>query len=170
MRFMFDTDEAFSFETLRAVGYTAYGGADIGEVMTTAARITPGDWESWYREWLALADRIATIADKSAADGHAASASSAYLRASNYYRTAEFFLRDDPSNDPRVEDTSARAIETFRAAPEIQAHWTRVGIPYEGIELEGYYLNSSGDEAGRTLLAHGEIGRASCRERVFALV
>jgi dienelactone hydrolase len=168
MRFMFDTDEAFSFETLRAVGYAVYGGADIGEVMATAARITPGDWGSWYREWLALADRIATIADKSAADGHAASASSAYLRASNYYRTAEFFLRDDPSNDPRVADTSSRAIETFRAAPEIQAQWTRVGIPYEGIELEGYYLNSTGDEPGRTLLAHG--GYDSTVEELFFTV
>jgi dienelactone hydrolase len=165
MRFMFDTDEAFSFETLRAVGYAPYGGADIGEVMATAARITPGDWESWYREWRALADRIATIADKSAGDGHTASASSAYLRASNYYRTAEFFLRDDPWNDPRVGDTSTRAIEAFRAAPEIQAHWTRVGIPYEGIELEGYYLNSSGDEPGPTLLAHG--GYDSTVEELF---
>jgi len=137
-------------------------------VMTTAARITPGNWESWYREWRALADRINTIADKCAADGHTASASSAYLRASNYYRTAEFFLRDDPSNDPRVEDTSARAIETFRAAPEIQAQWTRVGIPYEGIELEGYYLNSSGDEPGRTLLAHG--GYDSTVEELFFTV
>ena len=168
MRFMFDTDEAFSFETLRAVGYTAYGGADIGEVMATAARITPGDWESWHREWLALADRIATIADHSAAGGHAASASSAYLRASNYYRTAEFFLRDDPANDPRVDSTSARAIETFRAAPEIQAHWTRVGIPYQGIELEGYYLNAGGDEPGRTLLAHG--GYDSTVEELFFTV
>jgi dienelactone hydrolase len=168
MRFMFDTDEAFSFETLRAVGYSVYGGADIGEVMATAARITPGDAESWYREWRALADRIATIADKSAGDGHAASASSAYLRASNYYRTAEFFLRDDPSNDPRVADTSARAIETFRAAPEIQANWTRVGIPYEGIELEGYYLNSSGDQPGPTLLAHG--GYDSTVEELFFTV
>jgi pimeloyl-ACP methyl ester carboxylesterase len=165
MRFMFDTDESFSFETLRAVGYAPYGGADIGEVMATAARITPGDWESWYREWRALADRIATIAEKCDADGHTASASSAYLRASNYYRTAEFFLRDDPSNDPRVADTSARAIETFRAAPEIQAHWTRVGIPYEGIELEGYYLNSTGDEPGPTLLAHG--GYDSTVEELF---
>jgi dienelactone hydrolase len=168
MRFMFDTDEAFSYETLRAVSYTPYGGADIGEVMTTAARITPGDWESCHREWLALADRIATIADKCGADGHAASASSAYLRASNYYRTAEFFLRDDPSNDPRVGDTSARAIEVFRAAPDIQAQWTRVGIPYEGIELEGYYLNSSGDEPGRTLLAHG--GYDSTVEELFFTV
>ena len=65
MRFMFDTDEAFSFETLRAVGYSVYGGADIGEVMATAARITPGDPDSWYQEWRALADRIATIAEGS---------------------------------------------------------------------------------------------------------
>lgn len=168
MRFMFDTDESFSFETLRAVGYTAYGGADIGEVMATAARITPGDPESWYSEWRALADRIAAIADDCAAKGHAVSASSAYLRASNYYRTAEFFLRDDPANDPRVADASARAIETFRAAPEIQAHWRRVCIPYEGVELHGYYLNVSGDEAGPTLLAHG--GYDSTVEEMFFAV
>lgn len=168
MRFMFESDESFSFETLRAVGYTAYGGADIGEVMATAARITPGDWESWYREWRALADRIAATADGCAAGGHTASASSAYLRASNYYRTAEFFLRDDPRNDPRVADTSARAIETFRAAPEIQAHWARVGIPYEGIELGGYYLNVSGDELGPTLITHG--GYDSTAEEMFFAV
>ena len=77
MHFIFDTDESFSFETLRAVGYAAYGGADIGEVITTAERITPGDTESWHREWRALADRIAVIADQCAADGHAVSASSA---------------------------------------------------------------------------------------------
>ena len=136
--------------------------------MATAARITPGDSESWYCEWRALADRIAAIADDCADKGHAASASSAYLRASNYYRTAEFFLRDDPANDPRVADTSARAIETFRAAPEIQAHWTRVGILYEGVELQGYYLNVSGDEPGPTLLAHG--GYDSTVEEMFFAV
>ncbi|MET0474754.1 MAG: alpha/beta hydrolase [Mycobacterium sp.] len=168
MHFVFDTDESFSFETLRAVGYTAYGGADIGEVITTAERITPGDLESWHREWRALADRIAAIADGCAAAGHAVSASSAYLRASNYYRTAEFYLRDDPRNDPRVADTSARAIETFRCAAEIQGRWTRVRIPYEGTHLEGYYLNVSGDEPGPTLLAHG--GFDSTVEEMFFAV
>jgi pimeloyl-ACP methyl ester carboxylesterase len=168
MRFMFKDDESFSFETLRAVGYTAYGGADIGEVMATAARITSGDWESWHQEWKALADRIAGIADECAAKGHSVSASSAYLRASNYYRTAEFYLRDDPANDPRVAATSARAIETFRAAPEIQANWTQVEIPYEGIELSGYYLNVSGDEPGPTLVAHG--GYDSTVEEMFFAV
>ena len=132
-----------------------------------AERVKPGDGESWYREWRALADRIA-IADECAADGRAASASSAYLRASNYYRTAEFFLRDDPWNDARVADTSARAIETFRSAPEIQARWARLRIPYEGIQLEGYYLNVSGDDRGPTLLAHG--GFDSTVEEMFFAV
>jgi pimeloyl-ACP methyl ester carboxylesterase len=168
MRFMFDTDESFSFETLRAVGYTVYGGADIGEVMATAARITPGDWDSWHQEWKGLADRIAGIADECAAKGHSVSASSAFLRASNYYRTAEFYLRDDPVNDPRVATTSARAIEAFRAAAEIQANWTHVEIPYEGIELSGYYLNVSGDEPGPTLVAHG--GYDSTVEEMFFAV
>ena len=168
MRFIFDNDESFSFETLRAVGYAVYGGADIGEVITTARRITPGDVESWYREWRALADRVAAIADGCAAAGHAVSASSAYLRASNYYRTAEFYLRDDPSNDPRVADTSAHAIDAFRAAPEVQSQWTRVRIPYEGVELEGYYLNVSGNAPGPTLLAHG--GFDSTVEEMFFAV
>lgn len=57
MRFIFDDDETCSFETLRTVGYAAYGGADIGEVITTQ-RITPGDWESWYREWRSFEHRI----------------------------------------------------------------------------------------------------------------
>jgi dienelactone hydrolase len=168
MRFMFETDESFSFETLRAVGYTVYGGADIGEVMATAARITPGDWESWHSEWRALADRIAGIADACAANGHTVSASSAYLRASNYYRTAEFFLRYDPVNDPRVAETSARAVQTFNAASEVQAHWTPVRIPYGGIELNGYYLNLSGEDPGPTLVAHG--GYDSTVEELFFAV
>src|SRR6202161_2036712 len=113
MRFMFKDDESFAFETLRAVGYTVYGGADIGEVMATAARITSGDWESWHQEWKALADRIAGIADECAAKGHSVSASSAYLRASNYYRTAEFYLRDDPANGTRGARHSARGDRNF---------------------------------------------------------
>ena len=168
MHVVFDTDESFSFETLRALGYAVYGGADVGEVLTAAQRITPGDGESWYREWRALADRVADTADACASAGHPVSATSAYLRASNYYRTAEFYLRDDPTHDPRVADTSARAIDTFRSAPDVQTQWARVQIPYEGVHLEGYYLHVSGDEPGPTLLAHG--GFDSTVEEMFFAV
>ncbi|AWB92972.1 alpha/beta hydrolase family protein [Aeromicrobium chenweiae] len=168
MHLIFDTDEAFSFETLRTSAYIPYGGADIGEVISTADRITPGDTESWHREWRALADRIAAIADGCAAGGHQVSARGAYLRASNYYRTAEFFLRDDPTNDPRVSDASGRAVDAFRSAMGRQDEWTQVGIPYEGVELSAYYLNVTGDEPGPTLLAHGGFD-STCEEMYFVV-
>ena len=50
---LFPGDQQFWFETLRALGHTAYGGADIGEVITTAARISAGDYNSWYEQWAA---------------------------------------------------------------------------------------------------------------------
>ena len=37
---LFADDPSFWFETLRTLGHAAYGGADIGEVLTTAAAIT----------------------------------------------------------------------------------------------------------------------------------
>jgi pimeloyl-ACP methyl ester carboxylesterase len=67
-----------------------------------------------------------------------------------------------------VARTSARAIETFRSAAEIQTRWTRVSIPYQGVHLTGYYLNVSGDEPGRTLLAHG--GFDSTVEEMYFVV
>ena len=44
-----------------------YGGADIGEVTSTASRIPDGDKTAWYTQWRALAERIHADADRSAA-------------------------------------------------------------------------------------------------------
>jgi len=54
MTFLFN-DQSFSFETLRALGYAPYSGADIGEVTSTASQIPDGDKTAWYSEWRALA-------------------------------------------------------------------------------------------------------------------
>jgi hypothetical protein len=47
-------DQQFWYETLRALAYTAYGGADFAEVVTTAARISAGDDGSWHDQWAAM--------------------------------------------------------------------------------------------------------------------
>jgi len=44
---LFPDDLQFWYETLRWLGLAAYGGADFGEVVTTAQRITAGDCGSW---------------------------------------------------------------------------------------------------------------------------
>jgi hypothetical protein len=91
MKLYFD-DESFSYELLRAVGYSSYGGADIGECLETASRITESDFAGWYRAWKHTADRVSAIGERALEQGHRVSARDAFLRAANYYRTAEFYL------------------------------------------------------------------------------
>jgi hypothetical protein len=63
MKFLFD-DETFSFETLRSAAFAAYGGADLGEVLTTASHIRESDEVSWHKAWKATARRVAEIGEQ----------------------------------------------------------------------------------------------------------
>jgi len=86
---LFPDDGQFWYETLRALGHTAYGGADIGEVVTTAQRITAGDYDSWYEQWAATAERTEAEARGQLAAGHQVSARDGLLRAATYWRSAD---------------------------------------------------------------------------------
>src|SRR5208283_4651497 len=100
-------DAQFNFQTLRLLGGAAIGDAEPGEVLSTAYRIREGDFENWTAEWLKTAQRVEDIAERCRESGHRVSAREADFRASNYYRTAEFYLHGDPS-DPRIIDLSRR--------------------------------------------------------------
>lgn len=133
-------DQTYDFELRRALGYAVSGGADINECLYTAKRIKEGDDESWYAEWRATADRIRAIGETSLEAGHKVSAREAFLRASNYYRTAEFFLRAN-LKDPRIVNTWRLSRDSFRKAAELMDHPVKaVTIPYEGTSLPGYIL------------------------------
>ena len=60
MKFLFE-DDTFSFEVPRTTGFANYFGADLGEVLATATRITDGDKASWHRAWKATAGRVAEL-------------------------------------------------------------------------------------------------------------
>ncbi|WP_042374802.1 alpha/beta hydrolase family protein [Streptacidiphilus neutrinimicus] len=138
MRFLFE-DESFSFETLRAAGFANYGGADLGEVVATARNIAEGDEDAWLREWSSTAERVHAIGSRALAHGHRVSAREALLRASSYYRTAEFYRRDDPAGDPEVKRLSALSRETFATAASLMdTPVEAVRIPYEDGTLPGY--------------------------------
>ncbi|MUL85211.1 MULTISPECIES: S9 family peptidase [unclassified Mycolicibacterium] len=147
MKFLFD-DESFSFETLRAAGYANAGGADLGEILVTARAIPEGDEAAWHREWKATAQRVEALGRQSLAAGHAVSAREALLRASNYYRTAEFYLREDPAHDPERQELFTRSRETFLDAMALfDFGFERIAIPYQDTTLPGYlYLV---DDSGR---------------------
>lgn len=145
---LFGDDAQFWYETQRTLGHAAYGGADIGEVLSTAQRIVAGDYDSWHDEWSATAGRVAAAAERALAAGHRVSARDGFLRASNYHRSAEFFLHGNPE-DPRIDAAYVRSVECFRAAavlftPPVEA----VRIPFEGMVLHGYLYRAAGAGAG----------------------
>ena len=72
-------DTSFKFEALRAAGFAVDDGADISEVLLTAAAIPEGDEEAWMREWKATADRLHERAKHSFERGDKISAREAFL-------------------------------------------------------------------------------------------
>ncbi|MES9524330.1 TIGR03086 family metal-binding protein [Streptomyces capoamus] len=129
---------SFWYETLRTLGHIAYGGADFGEVAVTSQHIVPGDYDSWHDQWLATADRVAGQARASRDGGHRVSARDGFLRASNYYRCAEFFLHAD-ATDPRIRHAYDTSVACFRQAAELFTPAIEpVTLPYEGTTLPGY--------------------------------
>jgi pimeloyl-ACP methyl ester carboxylesterase len=151
-------DQNFAFEFLRLLGETTYGGADINECFATASRIKEGDYESWFQEWDQIAHRIQKIAENCLARGHMVSARDAFLRASNYYRCAEFFMHMEIGRtDPRAMPTYDQSVACFRQGiSQLPFPCELVKIPYEGTTLPGYFYRVDQSVASRpTLLIHG---------------
>lgn len=151
---LFEDDPQFWYETLRALGHAAYGGSDFGEVVATAEKITAGDYDSWYEQWSATAERTATEARTALAGGHRVTARDAFLRASNYFRSAEFFLHGNP-DDPRIAASYERSVDCFHAAARLfEPKIEPVEIPFEGTVLRGYFYRAPGDAPAPTIVMH----------------
>lgn len=142
-------DESLVFELIRVMAKTAEHGADLGEALSTAFRIKQheGDrkalLDAWYREWRKLAERIEKNGDECLAKGHKVSARDAYLRASEYYRAAEFYLHDNPGN-PAIMQLWDKMESCFERARKLSLPpFEAIRIPYEGTELPGYFCSAS---------------------------
>ena len=177
---LFPDDQQFWYETQRALGHTAYGGADIGEVVTTAARITAGDYDSWYDQWAATAQRTEAEARGQLAAGHQVSARDGLLRAATYFRSAEFFTRDrDP--DPRGRPAYEASVRCFAdAAALMSPAVTPVMIPFEGTALNGYLYQPLRGGPQATCVMHGgfdstaeewhHVGALAAQQRGYTVI
>ena len=132
--------EQMDFETQILLGCCHYGAADAGEILATVERIPSGDFEKWYQEWLAIADRMRGIAEQSASSGNPVSARKAFLRAATYYSASAIFIdgTKDPSRGVSAWKRHLTCWELFCAYMHPQAE--KVSIPYEGILMSGYFF------------------------------
>ena len=153
-------DPQYAFQLRRTMGYSVTGGADIGECLFTAKNIKEKDNQSWYARWYALAGRLEKTADTFFAEGHKKSAREAWFRASNYYRTAEFFLHTHP-NDPRIIETWRKSRECFQKAAKTSHKPIRfVRIPFGKTTMPGYLclVDNSGKKRPLLIIHSGFDG------------
>jgi hypothetical protein len=86
------SNEDYSCRFMQILGSAQEGSSTISECFLAATRITPGDDESWYREWKKLAGICKSRGDLAVREGNIDTAKGNWLRASNYFRAAEQFL------------------------------------------------------------------------------
>jgi dienelactone hydrolase len=148
---MLSDDRTFDFNLMRWHGLAPYRGSDVAELHDVAGRITPGDFESWHREFIGLAQQVewegwqrlrsspATLRDRS-------------FRAASYYRAADFFLHGTP-DDPRITSTWAAATEQFdRAISLMDPAGERVAIDADGFAVPAIFYRVAADHRPRATI------------------
>jgi hypothetical protein len=145
---------AFDAQLERSLTAATRGCADLGEVRAVATRIRAGDFDSWAREWRALADSVVADGDQSLGDDDAVSARRCYLRAVEYYRQAFYFSRDDLTRHDLHADYRAH-VAAFRAAmPLLSGPCEPMELDHDGVAVSGYLLRPASDDTPRpTVLA-----------------
>lgn len=139
--FQWPENEEYSLQFMRVLASAQEGASTVSECFFTARLIRPGDDESWYDAWKAVATTNHARGDEAFERGGLNAATGNWLRASNYYRTAGAFLE---SKDPRrkfligkTRACSRRYLEYVRPKGEV------LRIPFEGSDdLEGYFIRA----------------------------
>ena len=150
VRLNFFENEGFDFQLMRSIGLHYYGGASIGECLSTAKRIKDGDVVSWANEWNATAKMVEEEAEVFMEKDETISAREAYLRASMYYRAAEYFgFFSEPSrreNWEKSKECFQKAAKFFEATCEI------IEISFEDMKLPGYFIRPDENSEKRPTL------------------
>lgn len=145
--FQLSSDESFHFELLRTISHARYFGADVGEVLHAASRITPGDFESFYTVFNNLASQVNSQADNIDRTKYPVSARDAYFRASTYYRAADFYLHGNPE-DARINDLWEKQTAAFNNAIALMPiPGKRILLQGEGFKIPAIFYAADNDHS-----------------------
>ncbi len=146
-------DVEFDYQLIRAMGVADYGGSTVGECLAIAEEITDGSPLSWSRGFGGLGERVEAAARESLARGHQVSGRDHLLRASTYYRTAEYYSGADTERDRQF---GARGRGCFaEAAALCDPPVEPFDVPFGTGTLPGYLVRGGGAGPRRTLVAVG---------------
>lgn len=146
----FETPE-LDFQLMRSLGVANYGGGAAGEIFFGRSTITGEDPAEWPPAFEAVADQVERAGEDAARANHAVTARDHFLRASMYWRSAEYF--SDPFGSELRERGLASKRSFVRAMELLDENFTELEIPFEDMMLPGYLLTPKGSKgAGPTVL------------------
>jgi len=133
-----------------------YGMTDLGEVMDVVYQLRGSDEEAWITAWGALAGRLQDRAEEAGRKGRRITASTAYLRASTYWRCALLYF--SRFGDARMKEYAVASSTCYQRHLELSGSpGERLEIPYEGSFLPGYFYKSAcaGNKAPLLIITPG---------------
>jgi pimeloyl-ACP methyl ester carboxylesterase len=139
-------DDEFNYQLIRALGVADYGGSTVGECLSVATEIADGSPQSWASAFDNLAQRVEERGRSSLRAGHRVSGRDHLLRASTYYRTAEYYADGVSGASQQMGERSqacfAEAASLFDPPVELLA------VPFAEGMLPGYLVRPSGTSDG----------------------
>lgn len=160
------SDESYDGQLERTLYKTYALSADLGEALATARSVGKADADRWYDAWSSRADDVRQRAEQLSGPSRC----NAYLRASEYYRQAFFFLRHDLT-DQRLLDAYRKHVNSFEAArPLLDTPVDACRVQTQDGELKGFFYRSgaAGEKRPTVLLACGYDSTAE-ESHVFAM-
>ncbi|KAK7441058.1 hypothetical protein CaCOL14_012470 [Colletotrichum acutatum] len=167
--YQLSADHTFHFEILRALSQSVYDGADLGEVLTTANKIIPGDFASYATSFSSLAYSVLDRAKSIAKAKFPVSARSAFFAAATYFRSADFYLHENAS-DPRIYELWGNQTAAFdEGLALLTVPNQRVTIETADFDIPGIWFTPDEEETQRPTIIMGNGYDGSQEEMYHAM-
>lgn len=164
---IFFKNEQYDFQALRGISLTSSGQADICEVLSTCERIKNGKCDSWLSEWTKTADAFRKFGEESLKLNCHESASHSFLRASNYYRIAEFYLNYGCDME-LMKKIDKSCTECFNFGIQYSKYDIKpVNIPFERTSLPAHFYKYDSKQNVPTIIALS--GNDGTKEELYAI-
>lgn len=142
-------DAELDFQLIRIMG-KADTGSSIGECLVVVDRMKKEDPESWIEEFARTASYVEADGDTRMKRGHKVSARDQFLKASEYYRAAEYY--GDPRTSRRQEHANGAVGCFLKYIQTLDIFGEFVQIPFEGKYIPAYFFSPSFKQEKRKTL------------------
>ena len=145
------SDQSMNFECLFAFGEACYGTAEVGEVVAAVSTINAaGPTYGTYTEtFLALADKLAGMADQAKQRGDMATERACSFRAATYYTQALYFVlgSDQPDREEAIYRSNRASYD--RAVGLLDVPPVTLEVPYGTTPMPAWLFRPADDGRAR---------------------